>query len=131
MALSDYAGRYVLLIFYPGDDTPVCTRQLCDYRDNWEVFDQRRVSLLGISTDTVASHQQFRAKHNLPFPLLADTDKTVCRAFGMLGLFGAAKRGYVLIGPDASILYSDAELLPVTRKNSAAIAAIIDAHKHK
>ena len=72
--LSDHLGEKVLLVFYPGDNTPVCTRQLCDYRDGIESFADLGVSVVGISSDDLESHRKFRSKHDLPFVLLSDPD---------------------------------------------------------
>ena len=75
--LSDQAGERVLLVFYPGDNTPVCTAQLCEYRDGIESFAGLGVSVVGISSDNLESHQAFRNKHDLPFVLLSDPDGSV------------------------------------------------------
>ena len=82
----------VLLVFYPGDDTPVCTRQLCDYRDNLAAFRDLGVDVLAINPQGLDSHESFAKKHDLPFPLCADEDKAVCGAYGANGLLGMTKR---------------------------------------
>ena len=69
VSLSDYKNQKVLLVFYPGDDTPVCTKQLCSYADGFEEFKIKNVVILGINKDNLESHKKFKAKHNLPFPV--------------------------------------------------------------
>src|SRR5919206_856925 len=75
--LSAQRGRVVVLLFYPGDETPVCTKQLCSVRDNWEAYAETGAEVVGISTDTVESHRSFTDKHNLPLRLLADIEGKV------------------------------------------------------
>ncbi len=78
-------GRKLVLFFYPKDDTPGCTAEACNLRDNYALLTQKGFDILGISTDSEKSHQQFIANKNLPFPLLADTDKKLVEAFGVWG----------------------------------------------
>lgn len=82
--LSDYRGRKVVLAFYPGDFTAVCTKQFCSYRDNSEQLDGLGADVLGISPQSVESHERFTEEKRLSVPLLADEDKTVARAYGVL-----------------------------------------------
>lgn len=84
VSLADFAGRKVVLYFYPKDETPGCTREACDFRDGIEQFKSLRAVVLGVSTDSVESHRRFKAKHGLPFPLLSDPDGKVCRRYGVL-----------------------------------------------
>ena len=93
----------VLLVFYPGDDTPVCTRQLCDYRDNLAVFEGLGVQVLALNPQSEASHAKFAAKHRFPFPVAADADGKVCKRYGAAGLFGTTKRALVLVGRDGRV----------------------------
>lgn len=93
----------VLLVFYPGDDTPVCTKQLCDYRDNLSVFRDLGVQVLAINHQTEDSHRKFAEKYDLPFPVVADQGGTVCRQYGALNFLGIAKRALVLVGADGII----------------------------
>ena len=81
--LSDYKGKRVVLYFYPKDDTPGCTRQACGIRDAWSEFEQAGAEVFGISADTVASHEKFKAKYSLPFPLLADPEHTLGESYGV------------------------------------------------
>lgn len=101
--LSDYEGRNnVVLYFYPEDDTSGCTRQACDLRDAKPDFDRASTVILGVSTDDMASHQAFTEKYSLNFPLLVDTDATICEAFGVPH-DGGARRVTFLIGTDGTI----------------------------
>ena len=77
VSLSDFAGKTVVLYFYPKDDTPGCTKQACSFRDAADTYTNNKVVVLGVSADDEVSHQAFTAKYNLNFPLLADTDTTV------------------------------------------------------
>ena len=83
--LVDYRGKVVILYFYPKDDTPGCTLEACNFRDNYEVFKSAGVEILGISPDSVKSHAKFQQKHALPFTLLADEDHQVSEVYGVWG----------------------------------------------
>ena len=83
--LSDYQGRQVILYFYPKDDTPGCTKEACNFRDDYSAYEKAGVIILGVSPDTVESHVKFKKKFNLPFPLLADDDHKTCDAYGVWG----------------------------------------------
>lgn len=83
--LTDYRGKKVVLYFYPKDSTPGCTAESCNLRDNYDLLQKRGYVVLGISSDNEKSHQKFIAKHELPFSLLADTDKSVHELFGTWG----------------------------------------------
>ncbi len=107
----------ILLVFYPGDNTPVCTKQLCDYRDNLSVFEDLGVQIAAINKQGIASHDRFSKKHQLPFPLLADENKAVCRAYGALGLLGMVKRALFLVGEDRVTRYRQVDL-PMFRKTA-------------
>lgn len=111
ISLSNFRGRKVVLYFYPKDQTPGCTKEACDFRDREAYFARHGVQLLGISGDSVASHGRFAAKHELPFPLLADEDHTVSRLFGvwqLKKLYGREFEGIVrstfLIGEDGKLI---------------------------
>lgn len=82
-SLSSYKGKWVLIYFYPKDDTPGCTKQACAIRDAWAEFEKMNCIVLGISTDGEKSHKKFEEKYTLPFTLLADTEKTVVHAYGV------------------------------------------------
>jgi peroxiredoxin Q/BCP len=116
--------RAVLLVFYPGDDTPVCTRQLCDYRDHLEIFAGLGVDVLAINPQSLDSHERFAKKHALPFPLISDEDRTVCRAYGATGLLGMTKRALVLIGRDGRVRWRRTDL-PVFRRTADELRDVI------
>lgn len=84
-ALSDYRGRWVLLYFYPKDDTPGCTKEACGIRDRFPEFGRLGVQVLGVSADSVNSHEKFARKYELPFTLLADTERKVVQLYGVWG----------------------------------------------
>ena len=83
--LSDYRGRNVVLYFYPADDTPGCTKEACNFRDDYSAYEKADVVILGVSPDDVASHAKFKKKFQLPFPLLADAGHKVCDLYGVWG----------------------------------------------
>lgn len=83
--LSDFRGKNVILYFYPKDDTPGCTKEACNFRDDYSAYEKEDVTILGVSPDTVASHVKFKNKFQLPFPLLADKDHQVCDLYGVWG----------------------------------------------
>ncbi len=85
IALKDLAGKKVVVYFYPKDSTPGCTREACNFRDNYQALQQAGAVVLGVSADSVQSHDKFGAKYNLPFPLLSDKDKTMAAAYGAWG----------------------------------------------
>jgi peroxiredoxin Q/BCP len=94
--LSDFKGRKVVLYFYPKDDTPGCTTEACGLRDDYGELTRRGVAVLGVSTDTEASHRKFADKYDLPFTLLADPDRKLVEAYGVWGekkLYGRAYMG--------------------------------------
>ncbi len=85
VALSDFTGKKVVLYFYPKDNTPGCTREACDFRDNLAKFKKKGAVVLGVSRDSTASHQKFKAKFDLPFALLSDPETKVLEAYGAWG----------------------------------------------
>jgi peroxiredoxin Q/BCP len=101
-SLARYQGKYLLLYFYPKDDTPGCTVEACAFRDNMVEL-QKKIVVLGISPDTIVSHQRFALKNNLPFPLLADPDKHMIQAYGANGV-GFPKRVSFLINPEGRVV---------------------------
>jgi thioredoxin-dependent peroxiredoxin len=106
-SLSDYAGQWLVLYFYPKDMTPGCTTQACDFRDNIFAFKKAGTAVLGISVDDVASHQKFAAEHGLPFPILADSSKQTAKDYGVLrSLFGMklASRETFIIDPRGKVV---------------------------
>jgi len=95
----------VLLVFYPGDDTPVCTKQLCDYRDNLSFFEGLAIQVVALNPQSEASHAKFSEKHAFPFPVAADADGSVTRAYGARGVLGMTKRALVLVARDGRIVW--------------------------
>jgi peroxiredoxin Q/BCP len=83
--LIDYRGKAVILYFYPADDTPGCTKEACNFRDDYSDYQKAGVTILGVSPDSVKSHVKFKAKYQLPFPLLADDGHKICDAYGVWG----------------------------------------------
>ena len=106
-SLADYKGKWVALYFYPKDDTPGCTTQACGFRDNVFAFNKEGAVIVGISVDEVASHKEFAAKHGLPFTILADSDKSVTRSYGVLktylGVMEMARRDTFIIDPQGRV----------------------------
>jgi len=83
--LSDFSGNNVVLYFYPADDTPGCTKEACNFRDDYSAYESSGVVVLGVSPDSVSSHVKFKQKYQLPFPLLADEGHKVCDAYQVWG----------------------------------------------
>ena len=96
-SLSDYAGKNLILAFYPGDFTPVCTKQFCSYRDDGDRIEALGVEMLGVSPQSVDSHERWTEKHGLKVPLLSDPDKRVAKAYGVVGPGGFYRRSIFLI----------------------------------
>ena len=109
VALGDFAGRTVVLYFYPKDDTPGCTAQACALRDGWSQF-SAKAELFGVSVDSAKSHRKFVDKHSLPFPLLSDESHAIVEAYGVWvekSMYGkkymGAERSTFVIGPDGKV----------------------------
>ena len=125
--LADYKGKVVVLLFYPGDDTPVCTKQLCSVRDNWGDYTRTGAEVVGISTDSAQSHENFAAKYELPMTLLTDGKGTTLESYGMKSwLPGRAARGVVVIDKAGKIAYYKVQSLSLFRPNDAEIVAAIE-----
>lgn len=106
VSLSDFAGKPVVLYFYPKDDTPGCTKEACSFRDNYGQYLSKGIAVLGVSMDDEASHQAFTQKFSLPFPLLADVDGDITKAYAVEGERAGmryAQRVTYLIGSDGKI----------------------------
>ncbi|MEH2065745.1 MAG: peroxiredoxin [Nostoc sp.] len=113
VSLSDFAGKTVVLYFYPKDDTPGCTKQACSFRDAQAKYQGKDVVILGVSADDEVSHQAFTQKYNLNFPLLADSDKSLIKAFDVDG-GGYAKRVTYVIDPHGKITHVDSAVNTTT-----------------
>jgi peroxiredoxin Q/BCP len=126
--LSDMRGQWVVLAFYPGDFTPVCTRQFCSYRDGDDHLDELGVEVLGISPQSVASHERFVAKHGLTVPLLADEEREVLRTYGVLAPGGVVRRSIFIVDPEGVVRFRHKAVLGLHYKDvsdlSEALAAL-------
>jgi thioredoxin-dependent peroxiredoxin len=105
VSLKSLRGRNVVLVFYPADDTAVCTKQLCEFRDSWTAVGSKNTVVFGINPAAPGKHEQFRKKYNLPFPLLVDQGQKIARAYHSSFSF-APRRTVYLIGPDGVIRYA-------------------------
>ncbi len=108
--LSDHRGERVVLLFYPGDNTAVCTKQFCSYRDNAEAFGALDATVVGISSQGVESHLGFSEKHGLNVPLLADEDGAVARSYGAHAVVGT-KRAVIIVDEDGIVRHRHDHLL--------------------
>jgi peroxiredoxin Q/BCP len=123
--LSTYAGERVILAFYPGDFTPVCTRQFCSYRDDGDRLEQLGVAMLGISPQSVGSHEAFAAKHSLQIPLLADEDRRVAKLYGVTGLGTLVRRAIFLIDEERVVRYRHVATLGLTYKDVEQLEQVV------
>ena len=114
VSLGDYLGRPVVLVFYPGDDNPVCTRQLNSYNDDLSQFAAMNAQVLAISAQSVESHERFAAKHGFQFPLLADVDKAVAASYGTLGPLGFPRRSVFVIDRQGIVRYAHRAIAGLT-----------------
>ena len=120
--LSDQRGRVVVLLFYPGDETPICTRQMCSVRDRWDEYAATGAEVVGISTDTVESHQKFAEHHSLPLRLLSDTDGAVSHLYGARSILpGRTARSVFVIGRDGRLSYKKVQPLGLFRPKDDSI----------
>ena len=124
-SLSEFAGKPLVIAFYPGDDTPVCTKQLNSYNEGFEEFENLDAAVVGISAQDVSSHEAFAAKHGFRFPLLSDVDKTVAAAYGTLGPLGFPRRSVFVVGADGRLTYVHRALAGVTYRSVQEITAAI------
>ena len=125
--LSDYRGRTVVLVFYPGDETPVCTKQLTSYSDDISSFSELGAQVLAISAQDVASHERFSAKHGgFGFPLLADKDKAVAGRYGTLGPLGFPRRSVFVVDGDGIIRYAHRAIAGLTYRPVSELVAVLE-----
>jgi len=131
--LADHHGEVVVLLFYPGDETPVCTRQMCSVRDRWEDYQATGAEVVGISTDSVESHRKFAAHHDLPLRLLSDADGKVSALYGAKSLFpGRTARSVFVIDANGKLRYQDVRALGLLKpKDEVIISAIREAQGGK
>ena len=121
----------VLLVFYPKDATLVCTKQLCNYRDNLSVFDELGVQIIGINDEAMEVHKAFSERHDFPFPIASDLDRKVCHRYGALGDLFKARRLLVLIGEDGRVWWRHAELRIFHRKAAELQRIIAELQSHR
>ena len=125
VSLSDFKGRPVVLVFYPGDDTPVCTKQLNSYNDGLEQFEALDAQVIGISAQSVSSHDKFSGHHGFRFPLLADTDKKVAGLYGTLGPLGFPRRSVFVLDRDGVIRYAHRAIAGLTYRPVSELVDVI------
>jgi peroxiredoxin Q/BCP len=127
--LSDQRGKVVVLLFYPGDETPVCTRQMCSVRDRWDDYLATGAEVVGISGDSVESHKNFAEHHNLPLRLLSDSERAVAKLYGAESFIpGRVARAVFVIDGKGILRYRDVRPIGLFKpKDDATIAAIKEA----
>ena len=125
LTLSAQRGAPVVLAFYPGDETPVCTRQLCSYQDDLGALTGLGAVLWGISAQDLASHERFATKRGLTFPLLSDQDKQVHALYGARGPMGLPKRAVVVIDGEGRIRWRHASQIGLTYQQTETIAKVL------
>ena len=128
--LSEQRGKTVVLLFYPGDNTPVCTKQMCSVRDNWEDYAKTGAEVVGISTDSAASHKDFAEKHELPLTLLSDEKGEVIEKYNVKSwLPGRSARAVVVVDKNGVIRHHQVQSLSVFRpKDDEVLKAIEQAN---
>ena len=125
VSLADFVGRPVVLVFYPGDDTPVCTKQLNSYNDGLEQFAELDAQVLGISAQGIDSHEKFSGKHGFKFPLLADTDKQVAGQYGTLGPLGFPRRSVFVIDSAGIVRYAHRAIAGLTYRPVSELVEVL------
>jgi peroxiredoxin Q/BCP len=125
--LSDHRGERVVLLFYPGDNTMVCTKQFCSYRDRADDFATLEATVVGISSQDLASHEQFAAKHDLNVPLLADVDKEVAKAYSTFSSRLGTKRAVIVIDEQGIVRHRHDHLLGLDYQSVDELKSVLDA----
>lgn len=126
--LSGVRGHAAVVYFYPKDETPGCTKEACAFRDAFTKYDALQVAIFGVSRDSEKSHAEFRTKHKLPFPLVADEEGDVARAYGVSSTLGMASRVTFLVGSDGRVLRVWPDVDPGVHADQV-LAAVHDAEK--
>jgi len=126
-SLSEFAGKPVVLVFYPGDDTAVCTKQLNSYNSELSSFEKVEATVLAISAQDMVSHDAFSAKHGFKFPLLADVDKHVAGLYGTLGPLGFPRRSVFVIDANGKVVYAHRAIAGLTFRSVDEITAALRA----
>ena len=131
-SLNEHKGKTVVLLFYPGDDTPVCTAQMCSVRDNWSDYQATGAEVVGISTDSDKSHKSFADKYNLTLNLLADEKGEVVEKYAMKSwLPGRSARGVVVVDKQGSVAYHKVQSLSIFKpSDDEVLDAIRQAEKN-
>jgi peroxiredoxin Q/BCP len=134
VSLKDFAGKNVILYFYPKDDTPGCTKEACGFRDSWKDIQKANAIVLGVSADNGASHQKLISKYKLPFPLLSDPDRKTMKTYGAYGekmMYGKKTvgviRSTVWIGPDGKVKKHWARVADAAKHPDQVLALLQDA----
>jgi thioredoxin-dependent peroxiredoxin len=122
--LSDHRGRVVALVFYPKDETAVCTKQMCSIRDHWDDYKATGAEVVGVSVDTVESHRKFAEHHNLPQTLLADANKEVTTQLNVKSILGGSQRAVIVIDKDGVIAYRKS-VVPIFRPTDDEVISAI------
>jgi thioredoxin-dependent peroxiredoxin len=125
VSLDDFSGRAVVLVFYPGDDTPVCTKQLNSYNDDLAQFEALDAQVIGISAQGLDSHEKFAGKHGFRFPLLADTDKKVAGLYGTLGPIGFPRRSVFIIDGSGVVRYAHRAIAGLTYRPVSELVEVL------
>jgi thioredoxin-dependent peroxiredoxin len=125
--LSEHRGERVVLLFYPGDNTAVCTRQFCSYRDNAEAFGELDATVVGISSQSVDSHRDFTAKHDLNVPLLADEGAAVAKLYGAHVPVVGTKRAVVVVDEDGIVRHRHDHMLGLDFQSVEDLREALDA----
>src|SRR5271165_1182228 len=124
--LADHRGERVVLLFYPGDNTVVCTKQFCSYRDRADDFAALEATVVGISSQDLASHEQFAAKHALNVPLLADVDKEVAKAYSAFSSRLGTKRAVIVIDEQGIVRHRHDHLLGLDYQSVDELKSVLD-----
>jgi peroxiredoxin Q/BCP len=124
--LSEHRGKVVALVFYPKDETTVCTRQMCSMRDRWDDYKATGAEVVGVSVDTVESHRKFAEHHKLPQTLLADPDKEVTTLLNLKSALGGSQRAIIVIDKNGIVAYRKS-VVPIFRPTDDVVIAAIKA----
>lgn len=127
--LYENLSQPVILVFYPKDESPVCTKQLCNYNDNYKKFADADIQIVGINFEGENSHKQFANKFSLQFPLLSDKDREVSKAYGALNFAGLNRRKIVIISIEKKIVYEDLTF-PAFYQKSVKLLEVIKTNKY-
>ena len=129
VTLSDFRGQPVVVVFYPGDDTPVCTKQLCSYNNELAQFADVGAQVLAISAQDIESHERFATKHKFTFPLLSDTDKAVAGKYGTLGPLGFPRRSVFVVDAAGVVRYAHRAIAGLTFRSVDELVGAVKAAK--